>query len=389
MARVIFHIDLDAFFASCEEIKHPELKGQPLAVGSLSSRGVLSTANYKAREFGVHSAMPVFEALNLCPDLHIVQGDYGYYRSLSSQFFSYLYKYTNQIEPASIDECYMDVTEIIQKYKRPLDLAVQIQNGILETVGLSASIGVGPNCFLAKMASDMRKPKGITVLRKAEIERKLWPLDIDKMFGIGKKTVPLLKQKGIETIGDLANADNEQMLLNLLGKNGYSLIQKARGNSSATLSYSTTHKSISLSRTYPSDIYTMNDCLVKLRELTNELSHKLIQENQKGKLVSISLRDTQFHTIVRSKPLLNYTNQFSVIYEVVQGLLEENFDSVGYRHLGVGMSSLQNANKIIEQPNIFEEPVQDTKSILDQLNKKISGKGLMKASDLLKETKHG
>ena len=385
MARVLFHIDINAFFASAEEIKHPEYKGLPLAVGSLSSRGVLSTANYAAREFGIHSAMPVFEALKICPELNIVQGDYNYYRSLSAQFFQCLHRYSNMIEPASIDECFMDVTDTIKRYRRPLDLAVQIQNGVYETLGLNVSIGVAPNRFLAKMASDMKKPKGITVLRKAEIERKLWPLPIEEMVGIGKKTIPVLKRYGIQTIGDFASPDNENLILRLLSKSGYSLIQKARGNSSAQLNFSTTHKSISISRTYPSDIYTLNDAMERLKTLTNDLCRKMIQENQKGKLVSISLRDTNFHNIVRSVPLQTYTNAYVIVFEAASGLLEENFEEVGYRHIGVSMGSLKDANRILEQPSIFETPIQDTDSILAQLNKKLDHKDLFKASDLLKK----
>ncbi|WP_270458898.1 DNA polymerase IV [Faecalitalea cylindroides] len=385
MARVLFHIDINAFFASAEEIKHPEYKGLPLAVGSLSSRGVLSTANYAAREFGIHSAMPVFEALKICPELNIVQGDYNYYRSLSAQFFQYLHRYSNMIEPASIDECFMDVTDTIKRYKRPLDLAVQIQNGVYETLGLNVSIGVAPNRFLAKMASDMKKPKGITVLRKAEIERKLWPLPIEEMVGIGKKTIPVLKRYGIQTIGDFACPDNENLILRLLSKSGYSLIQKARGNSSAQLNFSTTHKSISISRTYPSDIYTLNDAMERLKTLADDLCRKMIQENQKGKLVSISLRDTNFHNIVRSVPLQTYTNAYVIVFEAASGLLEENFEEVGYRHIGVSMGSLKDANRILEQPSIFETPIQDTDSILAQLNKKLDHKNLFKASDLLKK----
>lgn len=385
MSRVLFHIDINAFFASAEEIKHPEYKGLPLAVGSLSSRGVLSTANYTARELGVHSAMPVFEALKICPELNIVQGDYNYYRSLSAQFFKYLHRYSNMIEPDSIDECFMDVTDTIKRYKRPLDLAVQIQNGVYETLGLNVSIGVAPNRFLAKMASDMKKPKGITVLRKAEIERKLWPLPIEEMVGIGKKTIPVLKKYGIQTIGDFASPNNENLILRLLSKSGYSLIQKARGNSSAQLNFSTTHKSISISRTYPSDIYTLNDAMERLKTLTNDLCRKMIQENQKGKLVSISLRDTNFHNIVRSVPLQTYTNAYVTVLEAASGLLEENFEEIGYRHIGVSMGSLKDANRILEQPSIFETPVQDTDSILAQLNKRLDHKDLFKASDLLKK----
>ena len=388
MARVIFHIDINAFFASAEELKNPEYKGKPLAVGSLSRRSVISTANYIAREKGVHSAMPVYEALSLCPELIVVEGDYNYYRMLSNQFFQYLKKYSYQIEPASIDECYMDVTEVIKKYKRPLDLAYQIQNGIYDLLGLTVSIGVAPNRFLAKMASDMKKPKGITVLRISEIEYKLWPLPIKEMHGIGKKTVPLLNEAGIQTIGDFANPDNEQIIMKIMKNSAFPMIQKARGHSSSKLNYSSTQKSCSLSRTYTTDLYSIDDVFIRAREICEQLSFKCIKENQKGKLVSLSLRDLEFHTIVRSQPLHHYSNSFNEIYEVVQGLIEENFEPVGYRFIAVTLGSLQNASRLIEQPSLFQPPIEDSRSIMETFNKELNGNVFKMASDLLKGDKN-
>ena len=387
MARVIFHIDINAFFASAEELKNPEYKGKPLAVGSTSKRSVLSTANYAAREKGVHSAMPVYEALQLCPELIIVEGDYNYYRMLSRQFFDYLKRYSYQIEPASIDECYMDVTETIKQYKRPLDLAYQIQNGIYDLLGLTVSIGVAPNRFLAKMASDMKKPKGITVLRISEIEYKLWPLPIEDMFGIGKKTIPELKKIGIHTIGDFANEENEQKILTLMKNSGYPLIQKARGHSSSQLHYSSTQKSCSVSRTYTTDIYTIDEAYTRSKDICQELCHRLIRENQKGKLISLSLRDLDFHTIVRSHPTNHYTNSYNEIYEVVQGLLDTYFEPVGYRYMAITMGSLQNASQLIEQTSLFEKPIEDSMTIIDSFNKEFHCDVFMRASDLLKEKK--
>lgn len=385
MARVLFHVDLNAFFASCEELKNPSLKGKPMAVGSLSKRGVLSTANYVARSYGVHAAMPVYEALRKCPELIIVQGDYQYYRSVSAQFFDYLRQYTQLLEPCSIDECFMDVTEIIARYKRPLDLAFEIQDGLIEQLGLSVSIGVAPTRFLAKMASDMKKPRGITVLRKSELVRKLYPLSIDTIVGLGKKTVPLLKEKGIETIGDLADSKNESLVLQILGRNGYSLLQKVHGKSSDQLQVSSTRKSISLSRTYEQDFYTMDEVLTQARLLTLKLSEKMTRENQMGQLVSVSLRDTEFHNIVRSRNLGHYTHQFPVLYQAVSNLIEENFEPVGYRHIGIHVGSIKNQEKILHQPTIFEAPQQDTDWILKKLNRKMESPVFIKASDLLKD----
>ena len=180
MARVLFHIDLNAFFANAEILRNSSYEDVPLVVGSLSRRGVVSTASYSARELGIHSAMPMSQALQICPQLIVLPVDFEWYEQLSQKFFNYIRKYSPYIEPVSIDECFVDVTQVIKKYPRPLDLAWQIQKGLKEETGLSCSIGVGPNRFLAKMASDMRKPMGITVLRKQEIAKKLWPLPIEQ-----------------------------------------------------------------------------------------------------------------------------------------------------------------------------------------------------------------
>ena len=385
MARVILHIDLNAFFASCEEIKNPDLKEFPVAVGSTSKRGVISTANYEARKYGVHSAMPVYEALRLCPDLVLIQGDYGYYRSMSAQFFAYLKTFTHQIEPAIIDECYMDVTDIIKRYKRPLDLVFEIQNGVYEKCHLNCSIGVAPNRFLAKMASDMRKPKGITVLRKSELSTKLWPLKINEMHGIGKKSVPVLNEMGIYTIGDFADEKNEQKILRKLGKSSYSLIQKARGNSSAALCYSTTQKSISISRTYSNDLYSIDEVSSNLQIIVNELTHKMQRENQKGRLVTLTLRDTAFHNVCHSMNLSTYSNTYPMIYGACMQLLEAYFEPIGYRYIGVHVGSLKDAKQIVEQVDLFEIPQENTDFILNRLNAKMDSKCFIKASDLLKK----
>lgn len=387
MAKVLLHVDLNAFFASCEEIKNPELKGKPMAVGSLNRRSVISTANYEARKFGVHSAMPVYEALNKCPNLTLVQGDYAYYRAMSSQFFKYLHSYTHKIEPASIDECYMDVTDIISKYKRPLDLVYQIQQGVLENCGLSCSIGVASNRFLAKMASDMRKPNGITILRKSELSTKLWPLKISEMNGIGKKSVNVLNNMNIKTIGDFANPKNEDKILKRLGKSSYSLIQKARGNSSNQLYFSNTQKSISISRTYQNDLYSLPEVKSCLEGIVNELVYKMKKDNQKGKLLTLTFRDTEFHNYCHSININDYSNDFPILFGAFYSLAEEFFEPIGYRYLCCHVGSLKDAKKILDQPDLFQIPIENTDSILMKLNKKLDSKSLMKASDLLEGKK--
>lgn len=387
MARVLFHIDLNAFFASAEELRHPELIDKPLAVGSLSSRSVISTASYKAREYGVHSAMPVYQARELCPELTILPVDMAYYRQLSGEFFKILRQYSPMLEPASIDECYLDVTEQIRRYKRPLDLAVAIQQEVYEKLHLKCSIGVAPTRFLAKMASDMRKPMGITVLRKSDIPAKLWPQSIDKVVGIGQKTLPLLKKEGITQIGDLLDPEKENVVRRILGKNALSMLGKIQGRSSDVLSFSNTHKSVSVSRTYNDDVYTLDETLTRMRELVMRLCERLHKDGQKGQLVSVVFRNVEFRNKVRSKSLPFYTDQFEPIYQCVSNLVEENFEPEGYRHLGVSLGSLKDGEKIVMQPTIFEAQKDTADDVVQMLNRNFEANVFKKASDLLKEKK--
>ena len=220
MAKIIMHIDLNAFFATAEEARNPELRGKPIIVGHPGRRGVVSTANYEARKFGVHSAMPTYEALERCPSLIIVPCDFKYYEMLSNSFFSFLRRLTPLVEPASIDEGYVDMTAVLSKEKDPLAYLKKLQNDILQELDLKCSIGIATTKFLAKMASDMKKPMGITILRKKDQANLLYPLPIESFWGIGRKTSPRLKALGIETIGDFKKKcdENDKDLMEVLGK---------------------------------------------------------------------------------------------------------------------------------------------------------------------------
>ena len=306
--RGIFHVDINAYYASAELLKNSALQGQPVAVAGLTRRSVVSTASYEARAYGVHSAMPLHEAMRLCPDLVVVAGDYKWYEELSGRFFAFLRRFTPYVEPASIDEGYMDVTEVIARYERPLDLAWQIQQGLLDELRLPVSIGVGPNKFLAKMASDMRKPLGIMILRKQEVRKKLWPLPIESMFGIGKKTVPILKREGIETIGDVADPANESLILRLLGRHSITTIQHARGNGSNQLSCTSSVQSISQSTTLDEDVEDYAEMRTVIQRLSRRLSQRASEEKVKGRLISTSIRYSDFKNVIRSVCLEDYTN---------------------------------------------------------------------------------
>ncbi len=367
--RVIFHVDINAYYASAELLKNSALIGQPVAVAGLSRRSVVSTASYEARAYGVHSAMPLHEALRLCPQLIVVSGDFRWYEELSRRFFDFLRRYTPYVEPASIDEGYMDVTQSIRRYRRPMDLAWQIQQGLQDELRLPVSIGVAPNKFLAKMASDMRKPLGITILRKQEIAKKLWPLGIEEMFGIGKKSVPLLRQAGILTIGDVADPKNEALLKRLLGKHAYTMIQNARGNGSSALSYTTSVQSISQSTTMDDDVEDYQEMSSVLKRLASRLSQRAKKEQVKGKLVSTSIRYSDFRNVIRSTTLEDYTNDERVIYEHAMMLFDNNYNGDPVRHLGIHLGSLKDHKDIITQYSMFDVQATNTiDEVLEQLN---------------------
>lgn len=386
MGRVLFHIDLNAFFASAEVLRNCALEDKPLVVSGLSRRGVVCTASYAARAYGVHSAMPIQQAMQLCPDLVVMPCDFAWYEACSQRFFNYIRKFTPYVEPASIDECYADVTEIISKYKRPMDLAWQIQQGLYNETGLTCSIGVAPNRFLAKMASDMKKPMGITILRMQEVNKKLWPLPIEEMWGIGKKTAPILKQHHIDTIGDLANPDNENIAMKILGKSGYNRIQNARGFDSNQLCYNNTIQSLSQSTTLDQDVTDYAIIEDTFKQLAQSLSKRAQLEKVVGKTISVSIRYFDFSTIVRSTTLAKPTNSMDELLENAFMLFDKNnLEDMAIRHLGIALGSLVSSDRVIEQISLFEKQVPTKQDVLKDLNAQLLKGNLIFASELLKK----
>ena len=227
--RVILHVDMNSFYASVEMAYDPKLKGKPLAIAGNPEerRGIIVTCSYEARKLGVKTTMPVWEAKKLCPQLIVMKPNFERYRMASHGMFDILQQYSDLVEPVSIDEGYVDITESFE-LGSPLEIAEKIQKQILTQLDLPCSIGIAPNRFLAKMASDMKKPLGITVLRKRDVKQVLWPLPVIEMHGVGKKSAEKLNHHQIFTIGDLAMA-NEIQLKALLGINGIRLRKERTG----------------------------------------------------------------------------------------------------------------------------------------------------------------
>ncbi len=354
MSKVILHIDLNSFFAAVEILKNPSLKGKPIAVARDTSRSVVTTASYEAREFGVHSAMPVHLAKRLCPTLIIVDGNYETYKDYSKQFIKIVQRFTSNVEVASIDECYADVTEIISNYKKPLDLPLQIQTEVFSELGLECSIGVAPNKFLAKMASDLKKPRGITVLRLKEVPLKLWPLKIEEMRGVGKQTAPLLHQLGIHTIGDLANVKSTAELRMIFGKNTDAMIERAHGIDNREVKVHREIKSISQSTTLSTDLVEYSEIKETLLKLTKQLSNRLNAKKKTGNHLSLTIKYYDFSTRNCSKKIPTFSNDADFLYPHLLELLDENIEEKPIRLLGVGLGNFVNQDEVYVQMSLFE-----------------------------------
>ncbi len=386
MARVIFHIDLNAFYANAELILDPSLKGKPIAVSGLTRRSVISTCSYEARAYGIHSAMPTQEALKLCKDLIIVNGHFEFYDELSNKFINIIKKYSKLIEKASIDECYVDVSEIIMTYKKPLDLAWQLQQEIYNELKIPCSIGVAPNKFLAKMASELKKPMGITVLRLQEVPVKLWPLSIDKMRGVGNKTIPMLKDIGINTIGDLANFNDKNKLLPIFKNNLDKILLRAHGRDDSEIITDYEVKSISQSTTLLEDISDYDEIKGVFLSLSRSLSRRLKEESKIGYVIYITIKLYDFNQIVRSKKLEKPIYYHNDIFENTMDLFDLNWDEQPIRLLGIGLSRLIDAREYMPQLNLFETNVFDeTEQVLNNLNNILINGNLKRASDILKK----
>lgn len=383
MSRVILHIDMNAFFASAEQAEHPELRGKPIAVGSSNSRSVLSTASYEARAYGVNSAMPVFMAKKKCPNLIIVEHHFDLYLQKSHEFVEVIRRFSPIIEMASIDECFVDVTYPISKEKDPLKYIKSIQDAILKDTGLKCSIGVAPNKFLAKMASDYKKPMGITLIRKKDIKQILYPLPIEDMFGVGKKSAVRLKELGINTIGDLANYEDVDTLKRTLGKFYYTLIDWANGNGDDIVKTEVEDaKSIGNSTTLPFNTNDISILRETLKQLSDSVSNRANEYKMVGCGVTLTIKDERFKVNTKSKKLQEYISSSASIYDEALNLLEQHYDGVTpIRLLGVTLTHLKHKKEKVEQMNLFNLPKDDeVTEIIDKLNKKIGYTALVKAS---------
>ena len=397
MSKIILHIDLNAFFVRCEEIKDPSLEGKPVIIGHNGRGGVVSTCSYAARKYGVHSGIPTYQALLKCKDAILIPGDYRYYEQKSNEFFAFIKKYTTLVEPASIDECYADFTNVLKDKSEPIVFLRNLQKELYKETKLFCSIGVAPTRFLAKMASDMKKPNGLTIIRKKDSRKILSPLPIDSFFGIGKKTAPRLKELGINTIGDLINRIDvdDNATKEVFGKFYYVIkdwIDGKGGDEINTEPYDP--KSVGHSTTLFSDALSVEELEKPLKELSEEVSRDAKREGKKGKTVQLVLKDNEFKIINRSKRLGKLSNEFEDIYKIAYELLKANYDGRPIRLIGVTLQQLQNPKETYEQLSIFDNYEQikeenETRLLIGDLNRLMHKSVFKTMGDHLKENPNG
>ncbi len=386
MSKVIFHIDMNAYFASVAIASRSDLDNVPVAVSnSLNNTGMILSANYIARSFGVRAAMANSIAYKLCPKLIIVESDFELYKQYTKKIFNVIKEYSPYIEPASIDECYVDMSEVIKKFKRPLDLAVLIQTRLLEEMSIPCSIGIASNKFLAKMASDMKKPLGITILRKNELHDKLWTLPINEMYGIGTKLAAKLIEHHITKIGDLVLEKNYSILKTLLGNQCDSVIEKALGNDKTPLVYNQSVQSISQSKTYINALQDSESVISELKIMIKKICDRAIEKNIFGKHISLILRYENGKSIIRSTTTKQYTQDYNEILEQVLTLFDRHYNNKSVKLAGVGLGSLISKDQKIDQLTVFDANVDyDIKTIL---NNQLKGNKLIYLKELKYENK--
>lgn len=349
--RVIVHVDMDAFFAAVEQLLRPELRGKPVIVGADpkggKGRGVVSTASYEARIYGVRSAMPISEAYRLCPRGIYLPPNGKLYSQYSRQLFEILNRFSPQIQPVSIDEAFLDVTGSVHLFGSIRRLGEEIKRQIHAVTGLTASVGIAPSKSVAKIASDIQKPDGLTIVAPEEVQEFLDALPVSKLWGVGKKSVETLSRMGIRSVRDLREYPLE-VLEQKFGVVGEHFFRMARGIDEREVHEDDEIKSVSHETTFEIDQSDRELLLSTLLALAEQVSSRLRKYGLRGKTVQIKLRFQDFSTFTRHKTLSHYTNLTEEIFTVSKSLFEQ-FDKTGVertgalkpvRLIGVGLSQL-------------------------------------------------
>ena len=339
--RKIIHIDMDAFYASIEQRDHPEYRGKPIAVGgSPQGRGgVVATASYEARKFGIRSAMSSKKALQLCADVIFVRPRFEIYKEVSKKVRAIFERYTDLIEPLSLDEAFLDVTEDKQNIGSAIEIATQIRKAIKEELRLTASAGVSINKFVAKIASDMHKPDGLTFVGPSKVESFMEDLAINKFFGVGKVTAAKMKNMGLHTGADLKKL-SESELIKHFGKAGRFFFHIVRGHDPREVQPNRETKSVGAEDTFPYDLTTTDEMCAELDKIARILTDRLERNGLKGRTITLKLKYHDFKQVTRSHSLNEATNNEELILATAKQLLTAtDIDDRKVRLLGISLSN--------------------------------------------------
>ncbi|SDI38972.1 DNA polymerase-4 [Alteribacillus persepolensis] len=385
--RVIFHVDMNSFYASVERVYDSSLKGKPLAIAGdpKERRGIVVTSSYEARAYGVKTTMPVWEARKKCPDLIVRPPDFDKYRKVSSDMFQLLQEYTDLVEPVSIDEGYMDMT-LPFKQGSTVAEANHIMRRLERELGLPASIGIAPNKFLAKMASDMKKPLGITILRKRDAAQKLWPLPIEEMHGIGQKTADKLKKWNIHSIGDLARF-SPVSLQQRFGVKGRKWNERANGIDERLVDPDAANeiKSVGNSTTLEHDEDNPEALMMTLEKLSEKVEMRMKRKQVTSWTIQLTIRYNDRKTITRSKTNANPLFTAKEMKEQAKVLLHEHWSGKPVRLLGVTALHVVPVDQAYKQLDLFSyqkdekeaELSQTVSHLTDKYGEHIISKGLL------------
>lgn len=342
--RKIIHVDMDAFYASVEQLDNPDLKGKPLAVGGSEKRGVVSAASYEARKFGVRSAMSGLQAKKLCPELIFVKPRFDRYGEISKKIRAIFLEYTDLVEPLSLDEAYLDVTENKKGNPSATLIAKEIRERIFNELGLTASAGISINKFVAKVASDYNKPNGQKTVNPHEVIFFLENLDIRKFYGVGKVTAEKMYQLGIFTGKDLKEKSLE-FLVNHFGKSGKYYYDVVRGAHEGEVKPNRIRKSLAAERTFSNNLSSEIFMLEKLDHIADEVSRRLQKSKVSGKTITLKIKYSDFTLQTRSKTVPYFINDKTLILAIAKELLYQEKLNNSVRLLGISISNLNNERK--------------------------------------------
>lgn len=378
MARWILHVDMDAFYASVEQRDHPEYRGKPLIVGGVGRRGVVATASYEARKYGVHSAMPMETARRLCPQGIFIAGDHDKYAAVSAQIMAILADYSPLVEPLSLDEAFLDLSGMELIFASPLDIAREIKRRVREELQLTVSAGLAPNKFLAKMASDLQKPDGLVVVRHGGEQDFLAELPIEKLWGVGDVTAKSLRAKGFAKISQLALLE-EAGLKPFFGQAAATVYKLVRGIDDRAVVPGRESKSIGAEETFPYDLTDADEMRTMLTAMANRVGARLRQEHFAAWTITLKLRYGNFQTLTRQRKLTRPTQADETIYRTALDLLTQHATLTnGIRLLGITVSHFESAERV--EASLFddrEEKGRQISNVMDRLREKFGVAALL------------